>query len=419
LWHSVTSADHGKDVALDALFTAATFALTFSYVKVLASGELAANFLMYTDYTIHVQWAMDIGNGHLPGHFVQNIPYPIWHIGMFILTQFGFATDEAAAFVSAGLAVASYRVVKYALLLINAQDRPKTLIAEQNPFESALACVISMAINFAGPFFIRSFFAYQYRGQFSPNPFHSPTQMAARPFGLICFILAGKLVGAAVNSQKICLFDYMAFSLSLLISVLTKPTYAFVILPSIAILWLVKSMSLPSIGATFGKKKLLEFAPRLAGSCLPALIVLVLQYYGMFIVLGKAENGDAGIFLTAPGAVWSTMSNHIWLSVIVAMAFPVAMVFVERAYFLKSTMGMLGILTYLFGVLEFLFLAESGTRFKDGNFAWPMMSGMAILFTVAGARLLARTQEKKPTLALWILLFGHMASGFQMLRPGL
>ena len=106
------------------------------------------------------------------------------------------------------------------------------------------------------------------------------------------------------------------------------------------------------------------------------------------------------------------------------MAFPIWMGITNLKYFFQSEEGRLSLLGYVVGTTEFCFVVETGNKLGHLNFAWPMMSGMLLLWVICGARLIALTL--KPTehkasnvvvMGGWILLLLHLFSGLYYVNP--
>jgi len=94
--------------------------------------------------------------------------------------------------------------------------------------------------------------------------------------------------------------------------------------------------------------------------------------------------------------VWKLYSENVTASIVLGMGFPLFMVAFNGSYFLKDTLGRLALVGYIVGVLECALLGESGGKITHGDFLWPMMSGMTLLWVVSTIRLavLEQTQNK-------------------------
>ena len=86
--------------------------------------------------------------------------------------------------------------------------------------------------------------------------------------------------------------------------------------------------------------------------------------------------------------------------------------------------GRLSCFGYVVGTLEFAFFVETGEKLGHLNFAWPLMSGMLLLWITAGARLMHLTVSENDSLKNriiitvgWFLLGIYFFSGFYYINP--
>ena len=115
---------------------------------------------------------------------------------------------------------------------------------------------LSFVLNFVQPFYLEHLdLGTRTAGAFSINPLYSPTQMAAKPFSLICFMLVIDIVN--IKSVKSFLDEnagkneavffkgirsdtgrYIILALSLLISETAKPVFAEMFIPAVGLYFL-------------------------------------------------------------------------------------------------------------------------------------------------------------------------------------
>jgi hypothetical protein len=79
-------------------------------------------------------------------------------------------------------------------------------------------------------------------------------------------------------------------------------------------------------------------------------------------------------------------------------------VLINLSFFLKDDLGRMGFVSYLVGFAEASILGESGARFAHGNFFWPMMSGMLVMWTVSLLRLLKLEREQTDKKVKYVLI---------------
>lgn len=349
------------------------------------------------------------------------LPYLFWHICVkSCIKFFKMPVEDAAACIHGVFAGVNCLVTFYLL------DRTgERLTGKDIGISAALMAGI---LGFVQPLYVPWFNIYQYEGQFSINPIFNPTHMAVKPLGLICFMLAVDLILAYQGKEKLFFVNntknrklYIAFSLFLLLSAFTKPTFLFMLLPSGAI-YLLIDLGFALKRKDGSAKKVWGFMWRIACAAIPALLYLLFEYAAFYFEGGTNDESGVAIypFLTA----WHIYSPDVPRSLRLAMAFPIWMVITNLKYFFKSVEGRLSLVAYAVGTLEFSFIVETGDRMGHLNFSWSMMSGMLLLWVICGARLIALTlkpiEHKRSNVVImggWILLLLHLFSGLYYVNP--
>lgn len=348
-------------------------------------------------------------------------PYLFWHLCVKGCIKFFKMPVEAASACTHGFFAGCNCLVTFFLL-----DRTGERLTGKDI--GVPAALMSGILGLVQPLYVPWFNAFQYEGQFSINPIFNPTHMAVKPFGLICFMLAVDLILAYQGKEKLyfvnCrknLWLYTAFSVFLLFSAFTKPTFFYMLLPAGAVYLLI------DLGFALKKKdgsakKVWGFMWRIACASIPALLYLLLEYAAFYFWGGTNEDASLAIypFLTA----WHIYSPDVPRSLRLSMAFPIWMVVTNLKYFFQSEEGRLSFLGYAVGTTEFCFVVETGDKLGHLNFSWPMMSGMLLLWVICGARLIALTMNpavhKRNTVVVlggWILLLLHLFSGLYYVNP--
>lgn len=304
----------------------------------------------------------------------------------------------------------------------------------------AFASLCGAALSFVGPL-IMAWFSDPYAGSFTPNPLHNPTHIASKGFGMIA-MMAGIDVIRRYRNERPAFFQgklvYLWFSIASLLSVLAKPTFMYMLLPAGILVILLDLIAA-------AKKQLLENAEqkerqgkkksgkhgnasqlkaiwgaawRLALASLPACAYILTEYVALFYY--GTEKGTSAV-ITEPFYVWHFFTWDVPTSVLLGMFFPIWMLVTNLGYFYKSVEGRLSVLGYAIGVLEFSFLAESGSRMDAANFSWCMMAGMTIFYAVALYRLMLTSLQEKQSkshtaylIISWFLLFLHVYSGLSI-----
>jgi hypothetical protein len=400
--------------ALAAFFAVTLFVITYKYTL----NEMIADGVK--DMKDHAVHASNLSLNTLWESWLHR-PYLMWHIGVKgFIDFFNFPLKEAAACTCACFSVFCYYVTF--VILRRVADR----ISGKDT--GLMSACMAAALGLVMPMYIYWYNTYQYEGQFTINPFFNPTHMAVKPFGLLLFILGIDLILRYLGEPL--LFGtsrwynkslYALYGAALLLSAFTKPTFMYMLLPTGG-LYLLIDLAAALLRKDQSAKKVWSFMWHLALSCIPALLYLLLEYFAFYFWGGT--NSDAkiviGKFLTA----WHIYSPNVPKSILLAMAFPLWMVVTNFRYFMQSVEGRFSIIGYGVGTLEFSFFMETGDKLGHLNFSWCMMSGMLLLWVIAGAKLIALTaagqdtkwHAMKVTIA-WILLIVHVYSGTYYINP--
>lgn len=252
-------------------------------------------------------------------------------------------------------------------------------------------------------------YAYRCMGIYTPNPFWNATYMATRPFAIICFFEAAKILGEYESdfSRKKCI----PFALSLLLTTLTKPSYTMVLLPLMAVILLFHLIR--------SKGKSFRNAIYLCVTMIPTGLALLYQYAGVFTgtnVMGE----ETGIGI-AFAEVWSNYSKNIPLSILMGMALPIGVLVLNYKEFFKNSVYRFAWWNYLTGTIMFLFLYEKGFRMLHANFSWGYMHGMFAVFLMTLILVIKNTIQWRKSAkvifvaAEWAVLLYHLACGINFL----
>ena len=206
------------------------------------------------------------------------------------------------------------------------------------------------------------FFNYIYLGQGSPNVWHNPTLFLVKPFAFISFFLFVYFLETK-ETQKSNSF-ILLLALLLLISVLMKPNFVIAFIPSVAIYILIKH----------AKKIKLYWKSTLI--FLPSVILLLMQ----FTDYSKLElRTSFGFFV-----VWMYYSPNVPFSLLLALAFPLSVLFFRFKSFLNNNYLILSWIFIIISILQFGLLVEihkaSGGINYDGNWGWGYLIALHNLF---------------------------------------
>ncbi len=256
---------------------------------------------------------------------------------------------------------------------------------------------------------------------YSPNPLYSPTQMCVRAFTVLCFCLVSDIWGLQENENYVGKYFhvengskkyYIMLALALFLSTMAKPTFAEMFIPAVAVMMLIKLLirvtQKNEPGEYFKKCLYMLYA------AIPALVSILIQFFTYFLFKGHGVEADGSFIITRFLEVWEIYSDNVILSMILSLAFPMLMLLMDTRFFIKNSDRLLIIICLVISFFESAFFGESGGKFANCNFFWPLMSAMLLLFFVAVERLVvlsARDYENRYQRLLiagaWILVIFH------------
>lgn len=402
-------------IALAALLSVLVFSIYYRYSR---NGMISAD---YEDIKDHAATAANI---YLNASFWEKWlerPYMLWFLTVKTFLKFtSMPLEEAASFACALYGLACYWVEFFIL------SRLASAFTGQS--RSLICAGGAAALSFLGPLYMSWFNPYQYEGQFTINPLFNATHMAVKWVGLLAFAAATDLI-YLYRGQTPVFFKfknpqkklYVIFSVCLFASVLTKPTFAYMLIPAGICFVLMECILLPATkSGTI--KKWWGFAWRIACACIPALVYLLIEFLA-FYVWGDS-NKDSHIAVSGFLEAWHIYSPNVPTSILLAMIFPIWMLLTNLRYFWQSIEGRLAMACYFVGTMEFSFFVETGYKLAHLNFSWEYMSGMLVLFVVSVARLIAITYKPtgrvcdKVLIAVgWTLLFLQLYAGLYYINP--
>lgn len=254
-------------------------------------------------------------------------------------------------------------------------------------------------------------YAYRCMGIYTPNPIWNATYLATRPFTVVCFFEAAKLLATYREqfSWKAC----APFAVSLFLMTITKPSYTLVLVPLLGVLLLVDLIC--------SKGKSLRNAFFLCVTMIPTGLDLLYQFFGVFS--GTNVKGEETGIGFAFAKVWSNYSKNIPLSIVMGMALTIGVAVLNWRELQKQFVYRFAWYNYLCGTAMFLCFYEKGFRMMHANFSWGYMHGMFFVFFITLAVVLKNTFDREwrrglklPLLvAEWAVLLYHLVCGVNFL----
>jgi hypothetical protein len=348
---------HLGELSLTALFFDFVFGATFFlfHQQVYAwkqSGPGPQDRAMYiSDLPNHIQFAQSIAAG---GPY---IPHSGFHRTILALSSLsGLSLADAAVVVLASFVTLTALIIYITL--------HRTLASAHLP---GLVLFLTAAMMLVTAIYVPFFNSKVYLGQGSPNVWHNPTILAAKPFALISFLLCCRYFEAQGPQRRV--WWIAIASLALLISVFMKPNFALVFAPALAATLILT-----------GPKNHKAYLSGLL-IVLPAALALAYQYWRMR-TLGGTIQGPTNFRLDMFG-LWRQWSPNVAISLLLALAFPLSVLLLRWRQAIRSFSWLLAWIMTVVGILQFGLLAIDGPAYGSGDWSWGYLFALQILFLVS------------------------------------
>jgi hypothetical protein len=267
-----------------------------------------------SDTLEHIQFAEAFHHGQ------KYIPHPLWHICTIYIGNILHISIHTAALICS----TAFLILWYLVVLTFIRSSQKI----QN---TSIIYLILLIILFIGPLCIPWYNKIIYLGQGSPNIWHNVTLWTVKPFALLTtwFSLEGL---EKQNLKKLVLAIIIA-----IISIFAKPSFIIIFLPALLL-----------YAFAFNEYRNPIFIKFYTILSLLSILVLAYQYTHAF------HHKESKIIIDFLG-VWSLHSPNIAISILLALAFPMAfillhskilqdryiliswiMIFISIAYYLHS-----------------------------------------------------------------------------------
>lgn len=338
-----------------------------------------------SDYNGHVYSYIPLLQGDKLAEGWMSIPYFLWHSVVILFHRIiEIPLNPAAAIASCLFAGFSFVVLNY-MLRKYCEAKEITISAFTAAALAFCLCVIqyiSLPWTDIG-------------GEFSINPFHNPTQMCVKPFSLLCFAFTYDIFeklkdssyrGTFISMEKGLLKGYIALSITLFLSGMAKPTFAEMYIPTVGLLmlfeWGCRLVRKDGTARAYFAELCKMFLV-----AVPTICYIFLQFFAYFIWGGSYGMDESRMIITKWMEVWKLFSENIPLSIALSLGFPLFILLLDIRFFLKDNLGRIALLGYAVSLLEAGFLTEE-SKMSHGDFLWPMMSGMLLLWVTALLRFL-------------------------------
>jgi hypothetical protein len=235
-----------------------------------------------------------------------------------------------------------------------------------------IAAAIIMLFVFALPgfnfFFITRDF---YLGQLVPNVWHNSTVIFLMPFAVLLFLLSYRMFYTNGWSKK----DTIWVVVLILLNALIKPSFLFVLLPSVFIITIYRLLFLNYQISSL--KKLLPFSLAIILITLEYLLIYKLNYVSEVTAGSTKQSG----IIVAPFEVWrSYANNNIFIAIVTSLFFPLLYILLSKGRVMQNKLIQFTSLHFLIGLLVWILFAEEGERKFHGNFYWQIVPAYYLFF---------------------------------------
>lgn len=356
------------------------------------------------DYDAHTKIALSL-NLHDVAGTLREHSEALWHICVRIYMKiFGLAPAVAAGAVSATAVCAAYLIAcRYFRL-------------KGNGLNAGTAAASGLILHLVCAAYVPWFNPKPYSGQGTPNIWHNPTTIMVRPLALAAFLL----VCGEIEESRRSGFKRgpgwkkgIATALLLILCNMAKPSFVQIFYPALFLLMLIWLIAY--------RGKNIKLALELLLICLPSLAVMGLQFITAFSSGSAARESESGVAIM-PFAVVKLYTPNVWISLLLAIAFPLLMAFIAWGHRISDQASALAWLMLFSGFMERILLAETGERFTHGNFNWGFQLSLYFVWLIAMRDWLSlyigRSGKKARGAGFYIstaVLILHLASGLYYL----
>ena len=245
--------------------------------------------------------------------------------------------------------------------------------------------IYAIVLNFVTPILIPFINEGQWLvGYQSASIWHNSTYQFMKLFAILSILMFFKIRENYIEHIKI--HEYIIFTILLSITNAIKPNFILAFAPTLAIF-----LAFDFFRNLKNKKAIIHIFI-FGFAILISLIVLIFQ---ASILYGKNSTDNSSIefgFMT----VLSHFNEYPILSIIQSAAFPLFIFITNFKTIIKNKNYIFSYVTYLIGLLIYLFINETGGRKYHGNFEWTANIALMIAFICSIAILdNSRFEEKK------------------------
>ncbi|MDX2161380.1 MAG: hypothetical protein SF162_08665 [bacterium] len=363
-------------------------ALVTAVVAVISTAQIYQVLNVGSDYSAHLQfWQVTLETGRLI------VPHVLFPVSAYAVSSLMNLPPVSGGLVIGVLAHVLAGLIVYGILRGLMPARPGALW---------LCAALSIALSIAYPV---TFFTYPtvYHGYITPTVWHNPTLAVLKPFTLPLFLVASRSVLLPHTAYVYTASGFqIGFTAALsVVALFAKPSFTLVLLPALIVAAMYQRV----------RGERVEWRWFILGFVLPSVIGLAVQYA---LTFGGAESGSSIAF--APFAYINRFLGDNPAAVVIALigslAYPGVVYIAYRAAARGDALLNVAWIALVFALVQYYFLAETGSRANDGNWVWGAHAAMFVLYTVSTAFVLRQVTARDGKLYLrardWIVVAAFM-----------
>jgi hypothetical protein len=273
------------------------------------------------------------------------LAYPLWHIVTFAISKILFISIEYSAVITSSLFVWFWYVSVY----LFAKNKLSTL------YQANFLVFVSLVIIVIGPLCIPWYHKIIFYGQGSPNIWHNVTLWSVKPFALLStwFSIDGLY---KKDVKKLTLATIFT-----LISIFAKPSFIIIFLPALLLYAIARQ--------EYKDMLFVKFYAMVSGL---SIMILLYQYTHTF-------NQQEGKIIIDFLGVWSLTSQNISVSILLALAFPMAFISLHSKI-LQDRYILISWIMIFISIAYYATFAQTGRFYTHGNFGWSYTIAMSLLY---------------------------------------
>jgi hypothetical protein len=257
----------------------------------------------------------------------------------------------------------------------------------------------SVSLIFVTPIYLWFFNKNLYLGQWSPNIWHNPTILLLKPFAIVTLFFT--IIYFSENQIFNKIWVKILFSLFIALSTWAKPSFVISFIPA-TYLYLF-----------FYHKKIFKSFVNASLLFLPTIAVLALQFLQTYSQDIQSTNDLRDTIVFTFFGVTKLYSPNVFISLLLAIAFPLFLLIVDFKNCLKDQYLMLSWLNTVIAYLYASFLAEK-FKFDQGAFTFGYSLALLLLFIFSLIHFLKfyhYNKAKFSYICLTLLFSLHLCSG--------